>query len=128
MTTTTAIPRADIAHLSEALLTRLRDRLVRACAHEAAQAHEHRSSASGLIGRTDVDSVLEREVAEAAIDRSNKAIIDIFNALLRLDAGSYGTCEQCGTPIPSARLEAIPQARLCSSCPAVATPQPRRRP
>jgi DnaK suppressor protein len=129
MTTTTAMPRADIAHLSEAPLARLRDRLVRACAHEAAQAHEHRSSASDLIGRTDVDNVLEREGAEeAAINRSNKAIIDIFNAPLRLDAGSYGTCEQCGKPIPSARLEAIPRARLCISCLAVATPQPRRRP
>src|SRR4029453_8919569 len=62
MTTTTAMPRADIAHLSEAPLARLRDRLVRACAHEAAQAHEHRSSASDLIGRTDVDNVLERGV------------------------------------------------------------------
>jgi hypothetical protein len=34
--------------------------------------------------------MLERDVAEAAIDRSNEAIIDIFNALVRLDAGSYG--------------------------------------
>jgi RNA polymerase-binding transcription factor DksA len=37
-------------------------------------------------------------------------------ALARVDAGSYGLCENCGRPIPEARLEARPAARLCVPC------------
>jgi DnaK suppressor protein len=36
--------------------------------------------------------------------------------LTRLDAGTYGTCEVCGEPIGTARLEARPAARTCINC------------
>jgi DnaK suppressor protein len=115
-TPTTAVQRAEGAHLSDALLARLRDRLVTQCANQAARIAALRVTVTELTGQMDVDSLLEREVAEAAIERSNGAVIEIFSALLRLDAGMYGTCEQCRRPIPSERLEAIPHARLCVSC------------
>ena len=31
-------------------------------------------------------------------------------------AGTYGICESCGQPIPEARLEAMPAARICIAC------------
>jgi RNA polymerase-binding protein DksA len=34
-------------------------------------------------------------------------------ALLRLDAGTYGSCADCGRPIGEERLEALPYATLC---------------
>jgi DnaK suppressor protein len=34
-------------------------------------------------------------------------------ALERINMGSYGVCEDCGTTIPFARLEAFPTARRC---------------
>ncbi|WP_382303585.1 TraR/DksA family transcriptional regulator [Herbiconiux sp. UC225_62] len=37
-------------------------------------------------------------------------------AFARVDAGTYGLCENCGRPIPPARLEARPAARLCVPC------------
>src|SRR5207244_5301830 len=37
----------------------------------------------------------------------------IQGALARIDAGTYGTCERCGKPIPVARLDAVPYATLC---------------
>jgi DnaK suppressor protein len=37
-------------------------------------------------------------------------------SLARLQAGVYGMCESCRQPIPAARLEAVPNARLCVSC------------
>jgi DnaK suppressor protein len=40
----------------------------------------------------------------------------IENALLRLEAGSYGLCETCGDPIPLARLEACPSCTECVTC------------
>jgi RNA polymerase-binding transcription factor DksA len=38
---------------------------------------------------------------------------DVEHALNRLDEGTYGTCETCGTPIADARLEAMPATRFC---------------
>lgn len=38
---------------------------------------------------------------------------EVEGALARLDAGTYGTCEVCGTTITAARLEAMPATRFC---------------
>lgn len=37
-------------------------------------------------------------------------------ALVRLDDGSYGTCERCGTQIPDERMEVVPWAATCVAC------------
>jgi DnaK suppressor protein len=37
-------------------------------------------------------------------------------ALAKFDDGSYGECEECGSPIGFSRLQARPEARLCISC------------
>ena len=41
---------------------------------------------------------------------------EVENALHRMDAGTYGTCESCGDQIPAERLEARPHATLCVKC------------
>jgi DnaK suppressor protein len=38
---------------------------------------------------------------------------EVEAALERLDAGTYGKCEECGQPIGDERLEASPTARFC---------------
>ena len=38
---------------------------------------------------------------------------DVEHALARLDEGTYGQCEICGSPIGEARLELMPAARYC---------------
>jgi len=37
-------------------------------------------------------------------------------ALVRLDEGSYGTCERCGKQIPGERMEVVPWAATCVAC------------
>lgn len=37
-------------------------------------------------------------------------------AIHRIDAGTYGVCESCGSPIGKARLQAFPRATLCVTC------------
>jgi RNA polymerase-binding transcription factor DksA len=37
-------------------------------------------------------------------------------ALVRVDAGTYGTCESCGKPIAAERLSARPAATRCITC------------
>jgi len=40
----------------------------------------------------------------------------IEDALDRIDAGTFGVCEECEKPIPKERLKAIPHAALCLEC------------
>jgi DnaK suppressor protein len=40
----------------------------------------------------------------------------IEEALLRLENGSYGLCEECGQEIEQRRLEIMPETPMCRSC------------
>ena len=55
-----------------------------------------------------VDVALKRKV-EQSLEGVNRALI-------KLDNGTYGLCEECGARIDRARLEALPQARYCLNC------------
>jgi DnaK suppressor protein len=41
---------------------------------------------------------------------------DVVSALQKIDDGSFGSCERCGTVIGDRRLEALPFARYCIDC------------
>lgn len=60
----------------------------------------------------------EREVA--LLSRAQQELDAVNAALQRLDSGSFGTCTRCGTPIELARLQALPEARLCLACQRIA--------
>lgn len=55
----------------------------------------------------------EREKDLSILEQVEAELADVEHALRRLDDGTYGTCEVCGTAIPDERLEAMPAARLC---------------
>jgi DnaK suppressor protein len=54
------------------------------------------------------------DVAEVSRDATELHAVDA--ALARLKDGSYGTCLECGAPIPYARLDAYPMAARCIAC------------
>lgn len=56
------------------------------------------------------------DIAVAAHRRSEKARDEILAALVRMNNGTYGTCEGCGGPISLDRLEAVPQSSHCMDC------------
>lgn len=58
----------------------------------------------------------ERGEIDALVGSLQETLSDIDNALTKIDAGTYGQCEQCGKPIGEPRLEAMPAARLCITC------------
>lgn len=43
-------------------------------------------------------------------------------AIEKLEEGSYGTCDSCGTEIPAGRLKFAPESSLCVVCAAAARP------
>ena len=57
-----------------------------------------------------------REMALAGLSRQSNLISQIQAALDRLEEGTFGLCQQCGTPIPPKRLEALPWTPLCVGC------------
>lgn len=58
----------------------------------------------------------ERETAQSLSNHARRMLAQIDEALRRMDAGNYGTCERCGNAIEAARLEALPYATLCMDC------------
>ena|SRR6476661_4138834 len=58
----------------------------------------------------------ERSQIEALVRQARRHLEEIDAATRRVDAGTYGACEACGTPIGEERLEARPAARVCIRC------------
>jgi RNA polymerase-binding transcription factor DksA len=61
--------------------------------------------------------VVEATPVEPADVDAVEALLDqVDAALARLDDGSYGRCQSCGTIIADERLAEIPTARTCAAC------------
>ncbi|MGV9212914.1 TraR/DksA family transcriptional regulator [Micromonospora sp. RB23] len=58
----------------------------------------------------------ERAQLSAVLDAARRRRAELDEALIRVAAGSYGTCERCSGPIPAERLAARPSARTCVAC------------
>src|SRR3981189_2381308 len=75
-------------------------------AHLQAESENHPDLADRASSET------ERAIELRARDRQRKLIAKIDSALLRLEDGTYGYCEETGEPISLKRLEARPIATL----------------
>ena len=58
----------------------------------------------------------DQEVTYGLIQNEREELNHIHAALLRLEDGVFGLCEDCDKPIPKTRLKALPYARLCIQC------------
>ena len=58
-------------------------------------------------------NVLGREEAARLCERQRKFIVNLQNALLRIENKTYGICRKTGKLIPKERLRAVPHATLC---------------
>ncbi|MEU5210707.1 TraR/DksA C4-type zinc finger protein [Streptomyces sp. NPDC020742] len=59
---------------------------------------------------------ITREHELALASNAREMLLQTERALGRLDAGTYGLCENCGNPIGKARMQAFPRATLCVEC------------
>ena len=62
------------------------------------------------------NNAYNRELMFSLSDAERSTLLQIENALLRMDEGSYGRCANCGQTINVLRLEAVPWARFCIDC------------
>ncbi len=58
----------------------------------------------------------EQDFTIGLIENSEQTLREIDAALQRIEDGTYGICEEDGSPIRKARLRALPWARLCVGC------------
>ncbi len=61
-------------------------------------------------------AIFDQEIALDLLRNGADAIGRIDQAIERIDAGTFGICEECGCPIPKMRLKALPFATLCVKC------------
>ena len=61
-------------------------------------------------------ATLLTDIANAEVARDAAELRDIVATEARIAAGTYGTCIDCGAPIPFARLAAYPTAKRCLRC------------
>ena len=72
--------------------------------------HEEANQHADLADRATTET--DRAIELRARDRQRKLIAKIDEALIRIDSGNYGFCEETGEPIGLRRLDARPIATL----------------
>ena len=60
--------------------------------------------------------LFQLELNNALKVHEENILVDIKDALGRIDKGIYGICAHCGTEIPKERLEVNPYAKMCIKC------------
>ena len=114
--------KADVKVYRERLLL-LRARL-RGDVNQLADAalKKSRSEASGdlssmPIHMADIGSDnFEQEFTLSLMENEGGTLEKIEGSLERMEDGTYGQCEECGSKIPKKRLDAIPYTTMCVKC------------
>ncbi len=110
---------------SAAELDELRDTLVaraQVLRHETAEVDDARTEALATArdvvedAGDEAEARRDDEVRDAEEQRDLNELRQVEAAIARLDAGSYGSCADCGVAIPVARLRVQPAATRCIAC------------
>lgn len=59
---------------------------------------------------------VEREISTQLASLESRELGRIEAAILAIQEGRYGTCEECQKSIPIARLQALPHSTTCIEC------------
>lgn len=110
--------------LTTEVLTELRARLEHNRARlTAANVAERTVEGAGDTPEADASTEPEGDIGDASADQQawdtghqelldhETQLAEVEHALGKFAVGMYGVCEQCGRPIPVARLRVVPEAR-----------------
>lgn len=93
----------------------LRDEIRSGLARMRTEGYEELLSGTSDAGDESIAALLT-DIANAEVARDAAELQDVVAAQARIVAGTFGTCIDCGTPIPYARLAAYPTAKRCLRC------------
>ncbi len=86
---------------------------------EVVRREQELSRDKGSEAKDLADQALESYTKDFAFSKSSgdrRLLMQIREALERIDHDSYGICVHCEEPIEFRRLEAVPWARYCLKC------------
>ena len=58
----------------------------------------------------------DQEFTLGLIENEQATFDEVQTALGRIDAGTFGKCEECSEPIAKPRLQALPYTKYCIQC------------
>jgi RNA polymerase-binding transcription factor DksA len=96
-------------------LALMRESAMRAAALEGTELGTLEPHQAGTPGE-DAPAELAAAVLSSLEGRDRHALDEIDAAQARLEAGVFGSCEDCHGPIPLPRLRALPTTRHCVHC------------
>lgn len=65
----------------------------------------------------DIASENYERAKDLSLHEKNRLLLEkVKEALVKIERGSYGYCENCGKPIPPERLAAVPYTEFCLAC------------
>ena len=70
----------------------------------------------GLDETEHAEADIQEHIEVALIQLKGETLRRVQEALVRLDAGEYGNCAECGGEIAERRLRALPFAVRCTAC------------
>ena len=102
----------EYAEYREALLAKRRGMI----AQQTSQLESLHGDKHHLADLEEMGDSSDTESACEIMDLSSSTIDQIDRGLEKLEAGTYGLCEECGKQIPRVRLRFLPFAPLCIDC------------
>ena len=108
---------ADMERFQQLLLQKRREILSNVSDIEGEALRKSRLDASGDLSSMPIHMAdlgtdnIEQEFSLELMDSERRLLVQIEDALGRIETGTYGICEGTGKPISKARLEAQPWAR-----------------
>jgi len=113
-------PDLDIEHYQE-LLDDERERLLKVERDLAENSRQAKDSLESFSDSDDVPADIAAQASEREKDQImgqsvHQTLNQIEMALERVEDGTFGVCEMCGTDIPEPRLERIPWVATCVDC------------
>jgi RNA polymerase-binding transcription factor DksA len=103
--------KAALRHRLDSLLREIRADLLKSDAHRDAMLADR---VRDVGDESLADLIVDLDLADT--DRDLEELREVEAALARLGQGSYGSCVDCGGPIPVERLTANPAASRCQPC------------
>ena len=71
---------------------------------------------NGLDDSEQAEADIQEHIAVALIQMKGDTLRRLREAMVRLEAGEYGNCDDCGCEIAEPRLRALPFALRCTRC------------
>ena len=107
--------RKDSIKKLQALLINRRDALRQALAGDLSLLKALPEQTGGDVVDAALDAAQD-EISSKLAEVESRELVQIDAALERIQQGTYGQCEICGSKIPLARLNALPYALTCIEC------------